>query len=336
MPGDLHDALTRQALVWLLNTGFPVVCDEVPLAQSGQEDAVGIGLVDGQRRCACIEAKASRSDFLRDRKKWHRQKAFVGDSAESEWDREYEIGGVTEWYYIAPKGMLSPEEIPRPFGLLEWDAARDEVLVARLPQRFEVRPGSPRSWPVNGESWENGPKRSHRLSVEARALHKRLGAGAKVVWEDDWVDILMRTMEYLSRRHAKELGVTQVGRGFGLTGIAREAIREFFFPETSTERLMESDVYRVEVPYRQKDYSAGHGQWSYRQDCERLLLCAGSPEEAAILAEDALGWDGMREPLGGPRVFLVLRAGEDVAEHGTHGQRVEPDPHGLRPGGSRL
>lgn len=319
MSGELHDTLTRQALVWLLNTGFPVVCDEVPLAQSGQEDAVGIGLVDGQRRCACVEAKASRSDFLRDRKKWHRQKAFTGDSSASEWDREYEIRGITEWYYIAPKGMLRPEEIPTPFGLLEWDAEQDTVILSRAPDRFEVRPGHARSWPVNGESWENGPKKSHRLSKEARALHKRLGAGAKVVWEDDWVDVLMRVMEYLSRRHAKALGIDFTGKVLGLKGIARETVREFFFPAVSTERFLESDVYRVENAFRLKHYETG-GAWHYDVSSESILLVAPSADEAARLSLEALYHGGAwREPLGKPRVFLVLRAGEDVTENGTHG-----------------
>ena len=56
------------------------------------------------------EAKVSRADFLADRKK--------------PWRARPELG-MGDWrFYVAPAGMLQPDEIPEGWGLLEWDGKR--------------------------------------------------------------------------------------------------------------------------------------------------------------------------------------------------------------------
>jgi hypothetical protein len=59
-----------------------------------------------------IEIKTSRSDFLRDSKKKCRKK-------------ENACGNFR--YYLIPKGLLSPEEIPENWGLLEYDGKNIDV-----------------------------------------------------------------------------------------------------------------------------------------------------------------------------------------------------------------
>ena len=60
-----------------------------------------------------IEVKVSRADFKKDEKKRGRDPRFkqLGDSR----------------FYLAPKGMISVEELPEKWGLLEWNGNRIEV-----------------------------------------------------------------------------------------------------------------------------------------------------------------------------------------------------------------
>ena len=64
-----------------------------------------------------VEVKTSHADFLNDKKKWFRQ---VGN----------EGGDPGNYrYYLTPKGMLKPEELPEGFGLLEWDGKNIERVI---------------------------------------------------------------------------------------------------------------------------------------------------------------------------------------------------------------
>ena len=53
-----------------------------------------------------VECKVSRSDFLADKAKPHRH-----------------VGGIGNWrYYMAPEGLISPNELPEKWGLVEVNA----------------------------------------------------------------------------------------------------------------------------------------------------------------------------------------------------------------------
>ncbi len=64
-----------------------------------------------------VEVKTSHTDFLNDKKKWFKQ---VGN----------ESGDPGNFrYYLTPKGLLNPEELPEGFGLLEWDGKNIERVI---------------------------------------------------------------------------------------------------------------------------------------------------------------------------------------------------------------
>lgn len=56
-----------------------------------------------------VEVKTSHSDFLADKKKIYRQNESL-------------TKGMLR-YYLAPKGIIKPEELPEGWGLLEWDGS---------------------------------------------------------------------------------------------------------------------------------------------------------------------------------------------------------------------
>ncbi len=63
-----------------------------------------------------IEVKKSRSDFFRDDSKTWRQ---------------YGPGmGQVRWY-LTPRGLVTIDEVPHGYGLLEWDG--EEITVAKMP-----------------------------------------------------------------------------------------------------------------------------------------------------------------------------------------------------------
>ena len=91
----------RRAVKWLLNVGCMVAVDEIT-TWATQERCDAVGFHHGL--CIVVEVKISRGDFLRDRKKQHRQ----------------EGKGMGQWrYYMTPPGLLRPEELPAGWGLVE-------------------------------------------------------------------------------------------------------------------------------------------------------------------------------------------------------------------------
>lgn len=102
-----HDLLSLLGLTWCFNMGCVVGMNEIQMSGVGIADAVAFGITRGKQRGILIESKVSRSDFKRDAKKWHRR--YKSDATI----------GISDRYYIAPPGMLRPEEIPDGWGLLE-------------------------------------------------------------------------------------------------------------------------------------------------------------------------------------------------------------------------
>ncbi|MFA6167832.1 MAG: hypothetical protein WC700_14520 [Gemmatimonadaceae bacterium] len=103
-----HDLLSAYGAVWCMRLGCVVANTECEMFGVGIADAVGFGIVSGRKRGIVVEAKTSRSDFLRDKKKWHRRYGAASDAN----------FGFSDHYYIAPDGLLKPDEMPDGWGLL--------------------------------------------------------------------------------------------------------------------------------------------------------------------------------------------------------------------------
>lgn len=71
-------------------------------------------------RTICVEVKVSHADFLADRRKWCRSD-----------ENARKVGSYR--YYLAPRGVISPDELPEGWGLLEWDGTetRGRYNIAR-------------------------------------------------------------------------------------------------------------------------------------------------------------------------------------------------------------
>lgn len=94
-----HGQLVKKAIKWLWGQGCAIVITE--MAGGSQEpDAIGFC----PTYSILVECKASRSDFLSDKHKPHHR---TGHS----------MGNKR--YYLAPKGMINPEELPEKWGLVE-------------------------------------------------------------------------------------------------------------------------------------------------------------------------------------------------------------------------
>jgi hypothetical protein len=97
-----HAQLVQKAVLWLRAHGCGVVLSEQGCASGEMPDAIGW-------KPAChsilIECKLSRSDFLADREKPFRMRADWGVGCER--------------FYLTPRRLLHPEELPAGWGLLE-------------------------------------------------------------------------------------------------------------------------------------------------------------------------------------------------------------------------
>lgn len=103
MPSKEHDDLCIRAARFLKSNGFGVVFDDRYQAATGSgelPDAIGF-----RNGVSClIEVKVSRADFLADRKKHFRVKPNLG---------------MGDWrFYLCPKDLISPDEVPNGWGLL--------------------------------------------------------------------------------------------------------------------------------------------------------------------------------------------------------------------------
>ena len=106
-----HADLCHLAAKWLKRSqgqkgpGCQISFTETPSGWSGEiPDAIGFrsaGFKDGS---VVVEVKMSRSDFLADSKKPHRNGTTIG---------------IGKWrYYLCPEGLIKPEELPEKWGLL--------------------------------------------------------------------------------------------------------------------------------------------------------------------------------------------------------------------------
>ena len=100
-----HKTLVRRIAQWLKWTRrMTVVMSELATRNGETPDVIGW---IGGASSTLVECKASRADFLADAGKWFRR---------------HEESGMGDLRYVAaPRGMLSPNETPEGWGLLEVD-----------------------------------------------------------------------------------------------------------------------------------------------------------------------------------------------------------------------
>ena len=103
-PEISHKELVKLAGIWLRNytQTHTIVITELSTSSSETPDAIGF---DSGGYSTLIECKASRADFHADKKKHFRQRP--------------EDGMGYYRYYMAPVGLLKPEELPEKWGLIE-------------------------------------------------------------------------------------------------------------------------------------------------------------------------------------------------------------------------
>ncbi len=118
MESNLHRHLKHQGLLWLKSKMTDLCAVEVKLYMQRRKrtaDAVGINIKRKETRI--IEVKATRQDFLRD-------EVLQGDYGY--------IAAAHYAYILTPEGLLSKEEIPAGYGLLEADDY-DRIKVVKKP-----------------------------------------------------------------------------------------------------------------------------------------------------------------------------------------------------------
>jgi hypothetical protein len=138
-----HQQVVKKAVSWLRNHEHcGAVISEVTAYLASNEIADAIGWKNGAS--VLVECKASRADFLSDREKLSRRISGIG------------LGDYR--YYMAPKGVIAPEDLPEGWGLVEigehntrrivkatyrerdTDAVRDEIrLLVSVLRRMQTR-----------------------------------------------------------------------------------------------------------------------------------------------------------------------------------------------------
>lgn len=114
-----HADLVKRAKKWLLNTiGCGFVLSE--LSTAAMEIPDGIGWKD--RRSILIECKATRSDFLSDKRKYFRKIP--------------EQGMGTYRLYMCPPGIINQNDLPDKWGLLYCHPKKIQRIVAPKGSSF--------------------------------------------------------------------------------------------------------------------------------------------------------------------------------------------------------
>ena len=107
-----HALLVRKAVEWLRSYRCGVILSEQACISGEMPDAIG-----WKKAChsVLVECKVSWADFLVDRSKPFRQRP--------------ELGVGNERFYLAPRGLISSEELPSGWGLLEYHNRQIVMLV---------------------------------------------------------------------------------------------------------------------------------------------------------------------------------------------------------------
>jgi hypothetical protein len=115
---ETHAAMIERAESWLINTWRAGIVLTNCARQDGREIADVFAARHSGDDTMIIECKVSRADFLADLKKQHRQDGMA-------------LGNRR--YYFVPDGLVLPEEIPNPWGLIYWQTNKRVWAKIALP-----------------------------------------------------------------------------------------------------------------------------------------------------------------------------------------------------------
>lgn len=115
--GDVHKHLKKLALYWLKSVVTDVVANEVDFKNAySVADAVGCNLK--RKEVRVIEVKATKGDFLRDKKLFGEKTSYFLHAHYS--------------YIMCPTGIIQPDELPHGYGLI-WVDEYDNLTVEKKP-----------------------------------------------------------------------------------------------------------------------------------------------------------------------------------------------------------
>lgn len=118
---SLHYNLCLDGAKWLKkhhNYGNKIIVVELICIGAENPDVWGTNGFES----TLIEVKTSRADFLKDRKKFFRQKQV----------EKYACGNYR--YFLTPRGLVTQSEIPESWGLLEWD--NEQIITTKAAQNI--------------------------------------------------------------------------------------------------------------------------------------------------------------------------------------------------------
>lgn len=145
-----HRQLVDSAYRWLLGpAGCGFAFKELVAINGTGEIPDVLGFKDRAKHTVVVECKASRSDFMADRKKRHR----CGDPMFMPMGRYR--------FYAAPKGMIRVEELPERWGLIEANK-RGTMKLTHNPYNLK-----------GGNMWSNGFD-DHNADAERAMMYSAL------------------------------------------------------------------------------------------------------------------------------------------------------------------
>jgi hypothetical protein len=116
-----HDQIAEIGAKWLSRHGYKYVFSNMR-SQFSSENPDALGLKGGFSDAFVLEVKVSRSDFLADKKKTHRQ---LGK------------GVGLHYAYLTPKGLIDPLEVPYGWQLLEIHGkTKPKIVVVKGKKRY--------------------------------------------------------------------------------------------------------------------------------------------------------------------------------------------------------
>lgn len=121
--GFTHNELVLRACQWLRTRGCKVVMAEPGLLHNMSPDALGWESLSETHQ---IECKISRSDFKADSEKRHKT-----------WRDEHQLG-LYRWF-MTPRGLVTPHELPQGWGLLEVTDQKVFVVVRAAKFKHDER-----------------------------------------------------------------------------------------------------------------------------------------------------------------------------------------------------
>ena len=134
-----HQQLVRMAEQWLRRSyRCGIVLSEQSCASGETPDVIAWKGSRGKCRSVVVECKISRADFFADREKPFRKNP--------------ELGMGCERFYLTPAGMITRDELPPGWGLLEATGVRGktgDVRMAVRPSRQSQRRETGLMWEMN-------------------------------------------------------------------------------------------------------------------------------------------------------------------------------------------